>query len=1123
MTPFSPLCRHSSLTKSPQAHKIADHFSTQTHNKIGFVSSSINLLRCSSVINRQISSTRLNPHNKEEGFKKPHFNKINDSVDSTSNSDFVFNKNTASNNLNTYVSVSSVKSENSAANNTPNPCLDCEAKVPEKFNLKDPSTSLYLNSEVLRFELTTKLEKEKRNLRLNNLKSLYKSRSFYNYFLTTNNLINSTDASNPSLLCSATTELIKTSPSNSSSNANTNTNINTNAKAKAAYNFKVEVAKDKLNNKEKDWQNLWINKFNKITTSICLFTNKRSDGRRSFSPGSEPNTSDKLLISYLKQRKLDILNKHTFNTFLASTKEINYSFNTGKRNTIRKVTLRSLYNLLKSFFESLNSLISYPILNISPNKLKINLFYYVKPTRAKIKEHKKYQKYIRNAGILFKDNLLRSKLNKLKHRFNVVVFLNKWLLLLNTLSTQTQILLRPSMQRQPNYLNIYPKINEITSPILTLLTQTRSGDQSPLINTTKEDPFILSLFNNILKLKMPTNNANNANNANDTNNANNADSEIKEQVVVNKFKNPTEVVEIISKVSKSKVQELNSNEASLPQQSNSLSVSSKTRIGAFKLSNTKQIKELISYVSSTSRIKDEDLAFPAKPKSNSSSLLTKVSSHTSNPRQLEFKQLELDLINKLNSWGDTFLRLHQIIRLVSQLKAYKISKINKAKESAEKISQINKAKESATMLDNNKTKNNDKQIELNYADLKDKLALGLIPKGLQTPLLLKLLPNNELDLEEIINLKLANLEKLVNLLDSSLYLPEAVDFKLTYNSDDKLKAVSGDSNVSNLMSLEKLYTTLISLNCEDMRMSPKNYRLESSLFFVRMMPDQRSSTGLFKKPLTLSAKKEVLLRTRQGLKDILILLTEQECELLERPMIINNINPYANKNVILLIINTLHELYRDTLRLSFSVMSTLSFTGKDTGFNNQHLLEQADTKMKLAPNHRSSVAQKEIPTIVSLNLYKFKFLIYFLEKLFNKPLELNLTRLKYPYHESNILAQVLALSSNKERAKFFLIMKNLLYTASIKHPGKSTVTQLDTFKNIPSYLSGLKVRLAGRLLTERLVPRKTVKTFQVGSLAKGKVNFKTTSRLTLKNKRGAYSFTVTTSHILANSSKKSKQ
>jgi hypothetical protein len=58
----------------------------------------------------------------------------------------------------------------------------------------------------------------------------------------------------------------------------------------------------------------------------------------------------------------------------------------------------------------------------------------------------------------------------------------------------------------------------------------------------------------------------------------------------------------------------------------------------------------------------------------------------------------------------------------------------------------------------------------------------------------------------------------------------------------------------------------------------------------------------------------------------------------------------------------------------------------------------------------------------------------------------------------------------------------------------------------------LKIRIAGRLMTQTVVPRKTVKTKLKGAFATGKVNYLDTARFTSKNKRGAFSITVSSGH-----------
>ena len=66
--------------------------------------------------------------------------------------------------------------------------------------------------------------------------------------------------------------------------------------------------------------------------------------------------------------------------------------------------------------------------------------------------------------------------------------------------------------------------------------------------------------------------------------------------------------------------------------------------------------------------------------------------------------------------------------------------------------------------------------------------------------------------------------------------------------------------------------------------------------------------------------------------------------------------------------------------------------------------------------------------------------------------------------------------------------------------------------NLPSHVSGLSIKLAGRLTTQKMIPRQTVQSIQEGSLARGKVHFIEKARFTNKNKRGTYSFTLSISH-----------
>jgi len=146
---------------------------------------------------------------------------------------------------------------------------------------------------------------------------------------------------------------------------------------------------------------------------------------------------------------------------------------------------------------------------------------------------------------------------------------------------------------------------------------------------------------------------------------------------------------------------------------------------------------------------------------------------------------------------------------------------------------------------------------------------------------------------------------------------------------------------------------------------------------------------------------------------------------------------------------------------------------------------------------------------LALNNKNLQLLSLQLSKYYKKPVELELDRLYYPYFDSNILANMIGLISNM--IKFRIIIKKLFSVAKLKNPIKLVKKTRSSL--IPSFLSGIKIRLAGRLLTQRVIPRLTVKTIQKGTLARGKSNFVNSARFTNKNRRGVYSITVTMGHV----------
>lgn len=154
---------------------------------------------------------------------------------------------------------------------------------------------------------------------------------------------------------------------------------------------------------------------------------------------------------------------------------------------------------------------------------------------------------------------------------------------------------------------------------------------------------------------------------------------------------------------------------------------------------------------------------------------------------------------------------------------------------------------------------------------------------------------------------------------------------------------------------------------------------------------------------------------------------------------------------------------------------------------------------------------------------RFQYIAYFLANLLKTNVELEVVRLKYPYHDSEILAQLIGI--NGKKSTYPRIKKNLFdkatilskktHLAQISAKADSLNAQpsvLDDKMSIVSQLTGIKIRIAGRLARQRIVPKRTVKTAYKGGISKSQVNFVNSSTYTSKNRRGAFSVRVWLSH-----------
>ena len=150
---------------------------------------------------------------------------------------------------------------------------------------------------------------------------------------------------------------------------------------------------------------------------------------------------------------------------------------------------------------------------------------------------------------------------------------------------------------------------------------------------------------------------------------------------------------------------------------------------------------------------------------------------------------------------------------------------------------------------------------------------------------------------------------------------------------------------------------------------------------------------------------------------------------------------------------------------------------------------------------------------------KFKLICAILSNKFNKPVELQLIRLHHPYHDSNILVNLLSLNIKNKRKKARVAIQKIynkkpvknLNDPNLKKPTLPTAESLarGTGKLIPAFLSGLNIKIAGRLMGEPIIPRITTKIYGKGATAIGKVNYLDVAKITKKNRKGAYTIKIT--------------
>ena len=125
-----------------------------------------------------------------------------------------------------------------------------------------------------------------------------------------------------------------------------------------------------------------------------------------------------------------------------------------------------------------------------------------------------------------------------------------------------------------------------------------------------------------------------------------------------------------------------------------------------------------------------------------------------------------------------------------------------------------------------------------------------------------------------------------------------------------------------------------------------------------------------------------------------------------------------------------------------------------------------------------------------------------LAQLYQKEVNVISTRLYYPYLNSDILCQYLAYNAPSNT---FMDFQEAILTSPSLHK-----------TNLPAHIHGIKVQLSGRLVTETVIPRITVKSCLIGSFqTQGATNNTVLSqacidysKFTTKNELGAFTVKV---------------
>ncbi len=135
-----------------------------------------------------------------------------------------------------------------------------------------------------------------------------------------------------------------------------------------------------------------------------------------------------------------------------------------------------------------------------------------------------------------------------------------------------------------------------------------------------------------------------------------------------------------------------------------------------------------------------------------------------------------------------------------------------------------------------------------------------------------------------------------------------------------------------------------------------------------------------------------------------------------------------------------------------------------------------------------------------------------LTRCWGRPVELRLIRLNHAILDSTIFGQYLSANSNKYSfSRLFDMLKASLPTVVAKeslYEGFPCLTNTNEEMYLTSHVTGVMIKLSGRLTTQHSGPRQTINVNRLGSSGKGFSGAVDFSQFTSKNKLGAFTMKV---------------